>query len=200
VKLITSMKKIVPIWVRIMRIQRDIPNPIIEAGVDKSNLRQLVHENMRQHSVKCRCIRCREVGHKIGEELGSEDLEIFHTEYGASDGIENFITVENSETDSLVGFLRLRMPSEIAIRPEVLSSSAFVRELHVYGRMVPVGSRMLDGWQHRGWGEELMKEAERIALEKYDVEKLLVMSALGTKVYYERLGYRRDGVYMSKTL
>jgi elongator complex protein 3 len=66
--------------------------------------------------------------------------------------------------------------------------------------MVPVGSRLSDSWQHRGWGGVLMAEAERIASEEYGVEKLLVMSALGTKRYYERLGYRRDGVYVSKPL
>ena len=75
-----------------------------------------------------------------------------------------------------------------------------VRELHVYGQMVPVGESLADGWQHKGWGGVLMSEAERIASDEYDARKLLVMSALGAKTYYVRLGYRRDGVYMTKPL
>jgi len=75
-----------------------------------------------------------------------------------------------------------------------------VRELHVYGRMVPVGEERLDGWQHKGWGRRLMAEAERVASEDYGATKMLVMSALGTKEYYAGLGYSRDGAYVSKHL
>ncbi len=75
-----------------------------------------------------------------------------------------------------------------------------IRELHVYGRMVPVGERRNDAWQHRGWGEALMAEAEKTARERYDMRKMVVMSALGTKRYYARFGYEKDGVYVSKHL
>jgi elongator complex protein 3 len=200
VGLVAKMKELVPPWVRIMRIQRDIPSTIIDAGVDKSNLRQLVQKEMKRRGSACRCIRCREVGHRTGDKPDPENLEVVRRVYEASEGVENFISVEDEDADVLVGFLRLRIPSEGAHRPEALPQSAFVRELHVYGRMVPVGSRLSDSWQHRGWGGVLMAEAERIASEEYGVEKLLVMSALGTKRYYERLGYRRDGVYVSKPL
>jgi elongator complex protein 3 len=200
VELLTRVKEMVPRWVRIMRIQRDIPTPLIEAGVDKSNLRQLVQERLRKRGSRCQCIRCREVGHREGKDLDAERLEVFHQKYVASEGIEIFISVEDEEADVLVGFLRLRIPSDSAHRPEVEAYSAIVRELHVYGRMVPVGSRLPDGWQHRGWGGVLMSEAERIASEDYDVRKLLVMSALGTKQYYKDIDYVRDGVYMSKLL
>ena len=199
VELVARMKEIVPPWVRIMRVQRDIPATIIEAGVDKSNLRQIVQEEMERRGSACRCIRCREVGHKAEDEPDQGDLKIVRRVYNASGGVENFVSVEDDE-ETLVGFLRLRIPSGETPRAEALPSSAFVRELHVYGRMVPVGSRLSDGWQHRGWGGVLMAEAERIASEEYDVGKLLVMSALGTKGYYDRLGYRRDGVYVSKPL
>jgi elongator complex protein 3 len=199
VEQVARMKELVPPWVRIMRVQRDIPTPIIEAGVDKSNLRQMVQEEMERRGSACRCIRCREVGHKAEDEPDPGDLKIIRRVYEASGGVENFVSVEDDE-ETLVGFLRLRIPSGETSRPESSPSSAFVRELHVYGRMVPVGSRLSDGWQHRGWGGVLMTEAERIASEEYDAGKLLVMSALGTKGYYERLGYRRDGVYVSKPL
>lgn len=200
VELVASMKESVPPWTRIMRIQRDIPTPIIEAGVKKSNLRQLVKERLRERGSRCRCIRCREVGHREVDEPNPEKLRVVNRAYEASGGAENFISVEERKMDLLVAFLRLRIPSENAHRPEVGSASAFVRELHVYGRMVPVGERADDGWQHRGWGGILMSEAERVSSDEYDARKLLVMSALGTKPYYRRLGYHRDGAYMSKEL
>ncbi|UCH58060.1 MAG: tRNA uridine(34) 5-carboxymethylaminomethyl modification radical SAM/GNAT enzyme Elp3 [Candidatus Bathyarchaeota archaeon] len=200
VELVARMKELVPPWVRIMRVQRDIPTPIIEAGVDKSNLRQLAQEEMERRGNRCRCIRCREVGHREDAELEPDRLEIDRRTYEASDGLEEFISVEDEAEEVLVGFLRLRIPSEKAHRPEIDPGSAIVRELHVYGRMVPVGAWLSDGWQHRGWGEALLAEAERIASECHGSMKLLVMSALGTKEYYRRLGYRKDGAYMSKGL
>jgi elongator complex protein 3 len=199
VELVARMKEAVPPWVRIMRVQRDIPTSIIEAGVDKSNLRQLVQERLGEQGKRCRCIRCREVGRRNGVEPDPEALEIVCRTYAASGGIEEFISVEDKERDVLVAFLRLRIPSE-AFRPEVDADSAFVRELHVYGQMVPVGESHPEAWQHRGWGGALMSEAERIAFEDHGARKLLVMSAFGTKRYYERLGYCRDGVYVSKRL
>jgi elongator complex protein 3 len=127
-------------------------------------------------------------------------LEIRNQTYEASGGVEHFISVEEANGDTLVGFIRLRIPSDSPHRPEAEPSSAFVRELHVYGPMVPVGSRLDSGWQHLGWGRRLLEEAERVAFKGHDIEKLLVMSALGTKEYYAKFGYERDGVYVSKRL
>ncbi|MCW4036219.1 MAG: tRNA uridine(34) 5-carboxymethylaminomethyl modification radical SAM/GNAT enzyme Elp3 [Candidatus Bathyarchaeota archaeon] len=200
VELLARTKEKTPPWMRIMRVQRDIPAPLIGAGVKKSNLRQLVQERLREQGSQCRCIRCREVGHREEDEPEPEDLEVVRRMYEASEGTENFISVEDEKADVLVAFLRLRIPSGGAHRPELDSASALVRELHVYGPMVPVGERIPGGWQHKGWGGVLMSEAERVASEDYGAEKLLVMSALGTKQYYERLGYEREGVYMSKRL
>jgi elongator complex protein 3 len=188
--LLIKMKKIVPPWVRIMRIQRDIPSQLIEAGVDKSNLRQIVQEKMKELGIHCNCIRCREIGReKIN--ISIDDLRINYQNYEASKGIENFISIEDKKSSVLIGFLRLRLPSENFFRPEIDDKTALIRELHVYGLMVPVGKQIISGWQHRGWGKILISEAERIALEDYDAEKITVMSALGTKRYYEKLGYRR---------
>lgn len=128
-----------------------------------------------------------------------DKVKIIHTKYLASDGIEEFISAEDLEKDVLIGLLRLRIPSE-PHRIEIDSNTALVRELHVYGKMVPVGHRIKDSWQHRGWGEALMAESEKIAYEDYNMKKLVVMSALGTKRYFEGLGYKKDGIYMSKTL
>jgi elongator complex protein 3 len=63
-----------------------------------------------------------------------------------------------------------------------------------------VGKRSAKAWQHKGYGAILLSEAERVAREDYCLRKLLVISALGTKQYYMRFGYKRDGVYVSKTL
>jgi len=201
-ELVARVKEKVPPWVRIMRVQRDIPRPLIEAGVERSDLRQLAKERLRERGGRCRCIRCREVGRRAleGVEPDLNGLGLVRRAYEASGGVEDFISVEDEEADVLVGFARLRIPSGEAHRPEVEASSALVRELHVYGRMVPVGARPSEGWQHRGWGGALMAEAERVALEEYDAGKVVVMSALGVKRYFEGLGYHRDGVYMSKRL
>jgi len=202
VELLAQVKAMVPPWIRIMRVQRDIPSKLIVAGVKKSNLRQLVWRRMRSLGLRCRCIRCREVGQRRleGVEPDPERIRVIHRVYEASGGLEDFISVEDPEADVLIGLLRLRIPSERVHRPELRGRTAIVRELHVYGPMVPVGERPHEAWQHRGWGEILMEEAERVALERYDAVKLAVMSALGTKPYYARLGYHRDGVYMSKWL
>ena len=196
--LIASVKSITPSWVRIMRVQRDIPLPRITAGVDHSNLRQLAKKKLYELGERCRCIRCREVG-QVMDPVDPDKVKIIHTKYLASDGIEEFISAEDLEKDVLIGLLRLRIPSE-PHRIEIDSNTALVRELHVYGKMVPVGHRIKDSWQHRGWGEALMAESEKIAYEDYNMKKLVVMSALGTKRYFEGLGYKKDGIYMSKTL
>ena len=204
VNLIAEIKRITPTWLRIMRVQRDIPARLIVAGVKKSNLRQLVQDKLASNGDRCRCIRCREIGLRTKTnkvELEIEDIELLSTKYEASEGTEIFISAEDPKSDILVGYLRLRIPSEKAHRPEVLTTtSAIVRELHVYGPLVPVGSAPGKAWQHKGFGKKLLLEAERIASEEYNLRKLLVISALGTKKYYMRLGYERDEVYVAKEL
>jgi elongator complex protein 3 len=119
--------------------------------------------------------------------------------YEASEGTELFISFEDITREILIGYLRLRIPSEKAHRSELVSS-AIIRELHVYGPLVPVGKHMLKAWQHKGYGEALLEEAERISREEYNKRKIVVISALGTKAYYKRFGYDYDGVYMSHML
>jgi elongator complex protein 3 len=204
VDLIAEVKKMTPPWVRIMRVQRDIPAQLIVAGVNKSNLRQLVQKRLRQDGFRCRCIRCREVGHRMRTDNVKPDLEkveIFTTRYEASKGEEIFVSVEDPEDDVLIGYLRLRVPSEDAHRTEVKAAPcSIVRELHVYGSLVPVGGHLAKAWQHKGYGGILLNEAERISRDDYSFKKILVISALGTKQYYKRFGYDYDGVYMSKAL
>jgi elongator complex protein 3 len=186
-----------------MRVQRDIPAQLIVAGVKKSNLRQIVQQKMRTNNQVCNCIRCREVGHRQSIDKikpSIEQIRTITTKYLASQGQEFFISVEDLKNRILIGYLRLRIPSSMAYRKEISFSSAIVRELHIYGPMVPVGSKKAKAWQHKGFGSILLSEAERITKEDYDLKKILVISALGTKQYYMRFGYKHDGVYVSKNL
>ena len=202
--LIVEVKRNIPPWIRIMRVQRDIPAYLIEAGVKRSDLRQLVQEKLKKLGVRCRCIRCREVGHrwlKEGVKPDPDQVKVYTNREEASEGLDLFISAEDRVNDVLIGYLRLRIPSEKAHRPEINEkSSAIIRELHVYGPLVPVGKYFEKAWQHKGYGAILLAEAEKIAREEYDRRKILVTSALGTKMYYMRFGYKYDGPYMSKEL
>ncbi|WP_202318808.1 tRNA uridine(34) 5-carboxymethylaminomethyl modification radical SAM/GNAT enzyme Elp3 [Archaeoglobus neptunius] len=194
VELIALAKKRFPEWVRVQRIQRDIP---VRAaiGLDKGNVRQLVHQKLKELGWECRCIRCREAGHRGVRPEEYSKAELVVRRYRASGGVEHFISYEIPDYDALVGFLRLRFPSEPFI--EVLKDAALVRELHVYGRAIPIGE-IGEGFQHRGFGEKLLREAEEIAKERYD--RIAVISGVGVREYYRKLGYRLKGRYMVKRI
>lgn len=202
--LIAEIKKTIPPWVRVMRVQRDIPARLILAGVKKSDLRELAQRKLKEQGLRCQCIRCREVGHRLAADGVAPELEnvkISTQRYEASEGEEFFISAEDPKNNVLLGYLRMRVPSAKAHRPEITAvSSAIVRELHVYGQLVPVGMSVDGAWQHKGFGADLLKEAERIVRDEVGLKKLLVISALGTRRYYMRFGYGRDGVYVSKRL
>ncbi len=194
VELLIKVISTVPPWIRIQRIQRDIPAKFIEAGVKKGDLRAIVLREMEKRGIRCPDIRCREVGRKRGAKF-----EIVRRDYDASRGKEIFLSYEDKEEDSIAAFLRLRLPSEHAHRPE-MRNAAIVRELKVFGKEVPVGSREKEAWQHRGFGRELMNEAERIAREEWGVERVVVISGVGVRNYYRKLGYERLGPYMAKRI
>jgi len=202
-QLILEIKKLIPEWVRVMRVQRDIPAYLIEAGVDKSNLRQIVQEELKRLGVRCRCIRCREVGHRLLKDNVKPELdtvEILTRSYQASGGEECFISAEDTENDVLIGYLRLRFPSKKTHRPEMSGKRvSLIRELHVCGPLVPVGQRSGWAYQHRGYGALLLRKSEEISRAR-GVEKIIVTSALGAKRYYMRFSYKHDGPYMSKLL
>lgn len=204
VDLVAEMKRRVPRWVRIQRIQRDIPSHLIEAGVWKGNFRNIVQRKLAENGDKCECIRCREVGHKMlkkGVEPRLEDAELLVKNYEASGGNEIFISFEDLKRDIIFGHLRLRIPSENAHRAEIDKKTALIRMLYVFGELVPVGSESpREAWQHIGLGEKMLKEAEKIASEKYDSDKMAILSGIGTRPYYRRFGYELEGPYMKKSL
>jgi len=198
IHVIVELKKMIPRWVRIMRVQREIAAREIISGPKIGNLRQIVLNRLNSQGLKCNCMRCREVGLQR-KENGDYDVKLLKDEYSASGGIETFLSYEDPCKDVLLGFLRMRYPSSEAYRPEI-KNCCIVRELHVYGQALGLGTRDNTSWQHRGYGSMLMKKAERIALEEFDAKKMLVLSAIGTRGYYRRLGYRQEGPYMSKQL
>ena len=200
IELIVEIKKIMPVWIRTMRIQRDISADKIVAGIKKSNLGELVYKRMEELGIKCRCIRCREIGHKMFKEnIEPEKPEIVQYKYDASGGKEIFISYEDAAQDILLGYLRLRFPSGESHRAEISSDAAIVRELHVYGNVAPIGGYIdsEDTVQHKGIGRNLLRQAESIA-EENGYRRIAVTSGVGVRDYYRRLGYKRVGPYMIK--
>ncbi len=208
VKLISEMYRYIPEYVRIQRVQRDVPAQIIIDGPRKGNLRELIEERCVREGIKIREIRWREAGRalmKRGIIPRLETLELRRMRYEASDGIEEFLSIEDPEGDVVAGILRLRIPSQHAHRPEVAGGGkALIRELHVYGVPLAPGDEPHTNLelQHRGFGKKLLLEAERIAVEEYDAREILVLSGVGVRDYYRSLGYRKlqNSPYMHKNL
>ncbi|UPW00652.1 tRNA uridine(34) 5-carboxymethylaminomethyl modification radical SAM/GNAT enzyme Elp3 [Halorussus gelatinilyticus] len=193
-ELVAEIKSMIPKYTRLQRVQRDIPADFIDAGVWKSNLRQLARKKMDDHGWTCDCIRCREVG--MNDE-DPENVELDVMTYEAAGGTEHFISYEDPDKDLLIGFCRLREPGN-PVRRE-LEDAALVRELHVYGPMVEVGDESYD-WQHKGYGTKLLRKAEELAADA-GYGKVSVISGIGAREYYrEKLGYHQDGPYVSKRL
>jgi elongator complex protein 3 len=197
-ELVAEVKSMIPRYTRLQRVQRDIPADFIDAGVWKSNLRQLARKRMDEHGWTCECIRCREVGMN---DSSPEQIERDVLTYEAGDGTEHFISYEDPDNDLLVGFCRLRFPGETVQRE--LQDAALIRELHVYGTEVGVGQAQTETenseeYQHKGYGRKLLKHAERMAHDA-GYEKLSVISGIGARQYYrDKLGYHQDGPYVSK--
>ncbi len=196
-KLIVKFKRYVPEYVRIMRVQRDIPTYATEAGVDRTNLRQYISEILKKENIKCRCIRCREIGIASKKrKIKIEKIELKILSYEASNGQEFFISAVYPKQDLLLGFCRLRFPSK-ALKKEITKDSVLIRELHVYGELTQIGKR--GSIQHKGLGKKLLREAENIS-KKNNKKKIVVISGIGVRSYYKKLGYKREGPYMVKKL
>ena len=202
VELVAAVMAMVPPWTRVYRIQRDIPMPLVSSGVEHGNLRQLALARMKDLDLPCKDIRMREVGMKqIHEQVNPENVELVRRDYVANGGWETFLSYEDPEKDILIGLLRLRKASDVAFRPEISEvPSSIIRELHVYGTAVAVSARDPVRFQHQGFGMLLMEEAERIAIEEHGSKKLLVISGVGTRHYYRKMGFELDGPYMSKSI
>jgi len=229
-ELIDLTKKIklkIPYYARIQRITRDIPSQyIIEGGAKISNLRQIVQEKMKNENLKCKCIRCREVRKKYNPK---EKIYLFRENYEASGGKEIFLSFESLDYNppttildfvgapadkrrsstlinadrKLYALLRLRIPSQFFERKKhfikILDGAAIIREIQTFGEVVPIGAKKIAP-QHRGLGKKLIKEAEKIVKKEFGLRKIAVISGVGVRDYFKKLGYRLKTTYMTKEI
>ena len=193
-EIISEGKKYVDKYCRVMRINRDIPSTVIHDGVMNTNLRQIVTKKINEKNIECKCIRCRE---PMDKEIDYNSIKLKKYFYDSSGGKECFISLEDVTNNILIGFVRVRKPFK-PFRPEITQTSAGIRELHIYGKALKLGGK--GGIQHKGFGKTLMNEAEKVAKEDFNCNKLLVISGIGVKEYYFKLGYIKEGPYMSKTI
>jgi elongator complex protein 3 len=189
IDLLIAIKTFIPKYVRISRLMRDIPGKFIIAGSRDLALRGTIRKKMEQAGIRCRCIRCREYGHRRRDGLSIGKPYLTRLDYETVGGKEIFLSYED-ENETLFGLLRLRIDGQAAV----------IRELHIYGPEVPLGRRLEQGAQHHGLGEALLREAETIAREDFKAPRLSVLSGVGAREYYRSLGYRLEGPYMVKNL
>ncbi|MBU2536228.1 MAG: tRNA uridine(34) 5-carboxymethylaminomethyl modification radical SAM/GNAT enzyme Elp3 [Chloroflexi bacterium] len=201
VNLLVDIKAMVPRYVRISRVLRDIPPQFITGG-PRDSLRGLLRERLQERGLECQCIRCREYGHRArdGWEIGEPRLT--RLDYEASDGREIFLSFED-EKETLFGLLRMRIQDRPVpvLGPEQEGNLAIIRELHTFGPEVPLAEQRPDAAQHKGIGRALLREAERIAAEEFRAGQMLVLSGVGAREYYRtESGYSSLGEYMVKEL
>jgi elongator complex protein 3 len=183
VEIISEVFPYIPAYCRVMRVQRDIPQQNIIAGPNRTNLRQYVDKAISDKEIME--IRHREAGRNKGNK---KEKQIFIDEYEASKGKEFFISYESKDREVLYGFCRLRITKD---------KPALIRELHVYGKSTELGRK--GRIQHKGIGKQLLAKAEAIAKEN-NKESILVISGVGVREYYRKLGYQLSNDYMKKNI
>lgn len=196
VKVVGECIALTPRYCRLSRVIRDIPSQEIAAGNKKTNLRQIVEQYLEKKGIKPEDIRSREIK---GEEINKEDIKLEKIEYKTSTSKEIFLSYKTKKDDKICGFLRLSLPKKIISRKhplDELKDSSIIREVHVYGKVVGIDKKSKEGEsQHLGLGKELIKLAEDIS-KKRGYKKISVISAIGTREYYKKLGYKRNDLYM----
>lgn len=205
-----KMKLATPRYCRISRLIRDIPATEIEDGNIITNLREMLEYELKKQGKKCVCLRCREIYRQKNNVIKDVDPQIFVDTYETIGGTEYFISMEDKDRHAVYGFLRLRIPHAEenqqveqvkklhTLMPEI-AHTAFVRELHVYGQLVEIGKTDTLGTQHKGYGKRLMSEAEKI-VQTNGGNTIAVISGVGVRGYYEKIGYHKEGTYMTKIL
>ncbi|MFH0885460.1 MAG: tRNA uridine(34) 5-carboxymethylaminomethyl modification radical SAM/GNAT enzyme Elp3, partial [Candidatus Micrarchaeota archaeon] len=202
---ISEFYRHIPSYVRVMRIQRDIPSPLIARGVKKSNLREHVEKRIADKGIIPKEIRWREAGLQGKKVPEPSAFSMRRLNYAASGGKERFLSYEDDE-GLIAAFIRLRYPGKSKVHedcsgslhePEAGSDAALIRELHVYGCELPLNAR--GGIQHSGFGSSLLLEAETLARND-SWERMRIISGVGAREYYRRFGYSLHGPYMEKML
>jgi elongator complex protein 3 len=199
-RILLEMKRIIPEYVRIERLFRDIPGESILSGSQLTNMRQLLHDKMRKEDIICKCIRCREIK---GESYDPSKTKMRILEYGASEGREFFISYNDEKSDKLCSLLRLRFSSyslkgKRHFIPE-LEGASLIREVHTYGAQLNTGKSNKSASQHAGLGRKMLEKAEEIS-KKAGFKKIAVIAGVGTRNYYRKWGYELEGTYMTKKI
>jgi len=189
IDVIKKFKTQIPRYTRVSRVIRDIPAHHIKAGNTMTNLRQVIQSEMKAEGLKCKCLRCREIGHNEKFKNQKEKSKIFRDIYNASNGTEYFLSFEDSKREVVFAFCRLR----------IFDGKAFIRELHVYGQSLSIGFKNKKAGQHRGLGKKLILETEKIC-KKNKISFLAVISGVGVRDYYRHLGFKLQKTYMVKKL
>jgi elongator complex protein 3 len=197
IDLIADIKPTIPRYCRVNRVIRDIPGTNVVAGNRRTSLRQDIHEEMKRRGTVCQCVRCREVR---GKPVATASLHLDDLVYEVEAAEEHFISYATPD-DRLAGFVRLSLP-----RPDApatgfadLGGAALIREVHVYGQSLPVGSEKEGAAQHAGLGTRLLQEAQRVARDT-GFRRMAVISAVGTRQYYLDRGFERGELYLVKPL
>jgi len=201
INLLAEIKSVVPKYVRISRLLRDIPAKYITSDL-KESIRDVVKQRMQEQGVECKCIRCREYGHRVRNKWKTGEPGLARMDYEASGGREIFLSFED-ENETLFGLLRMRVQSRpiAGLSEEVKGKLAVIRELHIYGPEVPLREQKEAAAQHKGLGKALLKEAERIAASEFQVKLMAILSGVGAREYYRsEFSYSLKGDYMVKGL
>lgn len=189
--LMIKMFKEIPRYCRVMRMMREIPKEKMKIEAASTSMRGDIHKELIGKGMKE--IRLREIG--FAKEDVDLNVNLKLTEYDSSGAREFFLEMVNKD-DVLFGLLRLRVGGERDL--EELKECAIIREVHVYGQALNLGEEG-EKSQHRGMGKELMSQAEELAKEK-GYSKIAVISGVGVREYYRKLGYKLVGSYMVKEL
>lgn len=191
-ELLIDFKSHIPRYVRISRLIRDIPGHHIVAGNKMTNLRQVIQAEMKKRNLTCQCLRCREAGHQNLNSIDLKKIFLFIDQYSANKGQEYFLSFEDKDRKVVLAFCRLRIDSQ-GVYP------AFIRELHTYGQAIKIGQKNKRASQHQGLGTKLVLMAEKICRDN-DIGKLAIISGVGVRGYYRKLGYRLENGYMVKKI
>ncbi len=230
IDVLKKIKTAMPRYVRISRLIRDIPAHHIIAGNKMTNLRQVIQKEMAEEGLKCNCLRCREIGHQKNIKNTNKNPKLFVDKYAASGGTEYFLSYEDAGRNIVYAFCRLRInssviptiqaviPAKAGIHATVIpakagicrrkvadsrfrgnDTAAIIRELHVYGQTLAIGKKEKFASQHKGLGKKLMDEATKIC-RRAGVKTLAVISGVGARGYYKKMGFSLKGTYMVKYL
>ena len=183
-------------WQRLVRVIRDIPKSYIQAGNPYPNLRQMINDELEKEGTPCKCLRTRSIGRN--PEYLNKKRVLRKYQYESSFGKDYYIAIESEDARAVFGFIRLRIPNSYYFTQfDCLKEMGLIRELHVYGNVVPVGYESKGDAQHVGIGKKLLREAEKIAFLK-DCKGVAVISGIGVTEYYKKRGYKMIDTFMVK--